>query len=35
MLDPAEADAFYRAYRTCAEILQRPELMLTFRLRPG
>ncbi len=21
MLDPAEADAFYRAYRTCAEIL--------------
>jgi len=35
MLDPAEADAFYRAYRTFAEILQRPELMLTFRLSPG
>ncbi len=29
------ANAFYRAYRTFAEILLRPELMLTFRLSPG
>jgi gamma-butyrobetaine dioxygenase len=35
LLEPAEADAFYRAYRAFAEILQRPELMLTFRLSPG
>jgi len=36
--DPAaagHADAFYRAYRAFAEILNRPELMLTFRLHPG
>jgi gamma-butyrobetaine dioxygenase len=30
-----EADAFYRAYRAFAEILLRPELLLTFRLNPG
>jgi gamma-butyrobetaine dioxygenase len=35
LLDAAEADAFYRAYRAFADILQRPELMLTFRLSPG
>src|SRR5262249_40902058 len=35
LLEPAEADAFYRAYRAFADILQRPELMLTFRLSPG
>src|SRR5262249_22020420 len=34
-LEPAEADAFYRAYLAFAEIVQRPELMLTFRLGPG
>jgi gamma-butyrobetaine dioxygenase len=33
--DPEEASAFYRAYRTFAELLARPELMLTFRLEPG
>jgi gamma-butyrobetaine dioxygenase len=32
---PAEADAFYLAYRAFAELLARPELMLTFRLEPG
>lgn len=33
---PAEhLDAFYRAYRTFAEILLRPELQLAFRLGPG
>jgi alpha-ketoglutarate-dependent taurine dioxygenase len=35
LLEPAEADAFYRAYLAFAEILQWPELMLTFRLSPG
>jgi gamma-butyrobetaine dioxygenase len=35
LLEPAEADAFYRAYLAFAEILQRPELILTFRLSPG
>jgi gamma-butyrobetaine dioxygenase len=35
LLEPAEADAFYRAYLAFAKILQRPELMLTFRLGPG
>src|SRR5215475_876578 len=35
LLEPAEADAFYRAYLAFAKILQRPELMLTFRLSPG
>jgi len=33
--DPDVADAFYRAYRAFAELLTRPELMLTFRLEPG
>lgn len=33
--EPSAADAFYRAYRAFAEILLRPELMLTFRLSPG
>jgi gamma-butyrobetaine dioxygenase len=33
--EPCPADAFYRAYRAFAEILLRPELMLTFRLSPG
>jgi gamma-butyrobetaine dioxygenase len=28
-------DAFYRAYRAFAEVLTRPDLMLTFRLEPG
>jgi gamma-butyrobetaine dioxygenase len=32
---PGSADAFYRAYRAFAEVLARPELMLTFRLEPG
>ncbi|RFU82795.1 DUF971 domain-containing protein [Streptomyces triticagri] len=31
----ADLDAFYRAYRTFAEILLRPELQLEFRLSPG
>lgn len=31
----AEADAFYRAYRAFADLLARPDLMLTFRLEPG
>jgi gamma-butyrobetaine dioxygenase len=35
LLEPAEADAFYRAYLAFAEILRRPELMLAFRLSPG
>ncbi|MFJ4781847.1 TauD/TfdA family dioxygenase [Streptomyces sp. NPDC088794] len=30
-----ELDAFYRAYRTFAEIILRPELQLDFRLSPG
>jgi len=30
-----ELDAFYRAYRTFAEITLRPELQLDFRLSPG
>jgi gamma-butyrobetaine dioxygenase len=33
--EPGSADAFYRAYRAFAELLARPELMLTFRLEPG
>jgi gamma-butyrobetaine dioxygenase len=33
--DPGAANTFYRAYRTFAKILLRPELMLTFRLSPG
>ncbi len=33
--EPGAADAFYRAYRAFAELLARPELMLTFRLEPG
>lgn len=33
---PADrTDAFYRAYRTFAEIIARPELLLTFRLETG
>jgi gamma-butyrobetaine dioxygenase len=32
---PADADAFYLAYRAFARVLARPELMLTFRLEPG
>ena len=31
----ADADAFYQAYRAFARLLERPELMLTFRLEPG
>jgi gamma-butyrobetaine dioxygenase len=34
-LAPDEASAFYLAYRAFAELLARPELMLTFRLEPG
>jgi gamma-butyrobetaine dioxygenase len=34
-LASADADAFYRAYRAFARLLERPELMLTFRLEPG
>ena len=30
-----ETDAFYDAYRRFAEIVKRPELMVTFRLGPG
>lgn len=30
-----ELVAFYAAYRTFAEIVERPELLLTFRLEPG
>jgi gamma-butyrobetaine dioxygenase len=33
--EPGAADAFYLAYRAFAELLSRPELMLTFRLEPG
>ena len=33
--DPEESNAFYRACRAFAELLARPELMLTFRLEPG
>jgi Taurine catabolism dioxygenase TauD, TfdA family len=31
----ARADEFYQAYRAFAELLIRPDLMLTFRLGPG
>ncbi|SEP48857.1 2-trimethylaminoethylphosphonate dioxygenase [Amycolatopsis saalfeldensis] len=34
-LDPAATTAFYAAYRRFAEIIARPELLLTFRLEPG
>lgn len=34
-LPTAEIDAFYRAYRSFAEIIARPELLLTFRLDAG
>ena len=34
-LAPDETDAFYAAYRRFAEIVTRPELMVTFRLGPG
>jgi gamma-butyrobetaine dioxygenase len=34
-LPPEETAAFYAAYRRFAEILNRPELMVTFRLGPG
>jgi gamma-butyrobetaine dioxygenase len=34
-LPPKETAAFYAAYRRFAEILTRPELMVTFRLGPG
>jgi gamma-butyrobetaine dioxygenase len=34
-LPPGETAAFYAAYRAFAEILYRPELMVTFRLAPG
>ncbi|MFJ4921014.1 TauD/TfdA family dioxygenase [Streptomyces sp. NPDC088725] len=34
-LPATELDAFYRAYRTFAEITLRPELQLDFRLSPG
>jgi gamma-butyrobetaine dioxygenase len=32
---PERTAAFYTAYRSFAEIIRRPELMLTFRLGPG
>ncbi|MEV6542123.1 TauD/TfdA family dioxygenase [Streptomyces sp. NPDC051665] len=35
LLPAAELEAFYRAYRTFAEITLRPELHLEFRLLPG
>lgn len=35
LLPAAELEAFYRAYRTFAEITLRPELQLEFRLLPG
>jgi gamma-butyrobetaine dioxygenase len=34
-LPPGEITAFYAAYRAFAEMISRPELMLTFRLSPG
>jgi gamma-butyrobetaine dioxygenase len=34
-LPPDEVSAFYAAYRRFAEIVSRPELMVTFRLGPG
>jgi gamma-butyrobetaine dioxygenase len=34
-LPPREAGPFYAAYRAFASMLNRPELMLTFRLEPG
>ena len=34
-LPPREAGPFYAAYRAFASMLNRPELMLTFRLKPG
>jgi gamma-butyrobetaine dioxygenase len=34
-LPPEQTAAFYAAYRAFAEILYRPELMVTFRLSPG
>jgi gamma-butyrobetaine dioxygenase len=34
-LPPEQTAAFYTAYRRFAEILNRPELMVTFRLGPG
>jgi gamma-butyrobetaine dioxygenase len=34
-LPPAPTAAFYAAYRAFADILYRPELMVTFRLSPG
>ena len=34
-LPPDETVAFYAAYRRFAEIVKRPELMVTFRLGPG
>lgn len=34
-LPPDHTPAFYAAYRRFAEILNRPELMVTFRLTPG
>lgn len=34
-LPAAEIDAFYRAYRSFAEIIARPELLFTFRLDAG
>ena len=35
IVPPEETAAFYAAYRAFAEILYRPELMVTFRLAPG
>jgi gamma-butyrobetaine dioxygenase len=32
---PERTDAFYAAYRAFAEVIGRPDLMLTFRLGPG
>ena len=34
-LAPDETESFYSAYRAFAEILYRPDLMVTFRLSPG
>ncbi len=34
-LPPERTDAFYRAYRRFAEIISRPDLLLTFRLDAG
>lgn len=34
-LPPGQLREFYRAYRRFAEIIARPEMMITFRLQPG